>query len=235
MSTVLIECEGYLIQKRAFKNTGLIVTLLTENGELLSGIVHQGQKKNLALFQPYFINAYLREGLSLIHQLEAVKAGTSLNGEALFCGLYVNELIGRLGKGLKDAPDVYNAYQQVIDTLGSDGDKPREHPLRTFEFCLLEQLGFYMDFGVDVDGHSIVASERYLFSPDSGLKRVLDDNAYGAVSLLKGSDLLALIIKPLIDLSALKLAKWLNRQRINFLLEGKPLVSRQLFNRKTFS
>ena len=50
MTKSSINCEGYLIQKRAFKNNSLVATFLTNDGQLLSGIIYKGQKKSLVLF-----------------------------------------------------------------------------------------------------------------------------------------------------------------------------------------
>lgn len=229
MTKLLISSKGYLIQKRAFKNNGFILTLFTDKGELLNGIMYQGQKKNLALFQPYFIEVYVREGLSLISKIEPFDALTELKGESLFCALYINELIGRLAKGLQEAAEVYLAYQQAVIDLSKTKSCGYEFILRDFEFSLLAALGYHLDIEFDVHSCPILSDKRYFFNAGEGLTLMNEapndhDNRY-----INGAELHYLKTHDLADPKALKVAKWLNRQTINFLLDGKELVSRQLF------
>ncbi len=229
MTKQLIGFSGYLIQKRAFKNTGLIATFFTEQGELLSGILHGGQKKHLAIFQPYYGQVYLRDGLSLFDKLEVSEPANVLNGVLMFCGLYVNELLGKLGKGLNDASLVYQAYQVLLNSLSEDNI---ELSLRRFENILLEQLGFGLDTRFDVKGKPISKNLQYVLLADMGFRQALSNEQSSETCFcIKGEDLQALQNFPNVPPSILVLCKQLNRQRIHFLLEGRELISRQLFTK----
>lgn len=229
MTKSIVSSKGYLIQKRAFKNNSLIVTLFSEKGELISGIIYQGQKKKLVLFQQYYISLYEREGLSLISKLEALEPAYSLNGEALFCALYVNEIIGRLAKGLSDSAEVYEAYQNTLQSLSQCSELEFEYFLRHFELIFLKSLGYGLDFQTDSQGSPIQAMKSYVFKLGEGFIETYD-NSTQQLSLTKGSNILLLAQQPLSNIETQKVAKWLNRQIFNELLEGKALVSRQLFS-----
>jgi DNA repair protein RecO (recombination protein O) len=228
MTKSSITCNGYLIQKRSFKNNSLIATFLTDSGQLLNAIIYQGQKKALTLFCPYYLDVYIRDGLSLINKLESNGASKQLTDKALFCALYVNELVGRLAKGLFDGVEVYNAYQNVIIKLSSCTSEEFEKHLRIFEFIFLKHLGYELDFESDQHGEPINSAKLYQLTP--GLGFVITSYPINEISIFKGLDILNTDTVNFSDVSSLKLLKIINRIRIDYLLEGKKLQSRELFN-----
>lgn len=227
MTKKLIEFSGYLIQKRAFRNTGLIATFFTEHGELLSGIIHGGQKKNLAIFQPYYGQVYLREGLSLFAKLEISAPAHNFPGSLMFCGLYANELLGHLGKGLTEADSVYHAYQNLLHNPSTQAVEPN---LRIFENTLLTELGFELDFEFDVEGNSIQKTLHYVLLADIGFRKATSNELETEnVFLIQGEILSTLKNLDNAPHNSLSISKKINRYRINHLLDGKKLISRELF------
>lgn len=228
MTKTSIAIDGYLIQKRAFKNNSLIVTFLTSDGQLLNAIMYQGQKKSLILFCHYYLDVYIRDGLSLINKLEPYGKTKQLAEQALFCGLYVNELIGLLGKGLFDSSQVYIAYQNVITKLSSCQINEFENHLRLFEFIFLKHLGYELDFKADQNGLSIDQEQYYELIPTLGFAIGRNQNNN---FVFKGSELLNIDINKLSNKNSLKSLKIINRIRIDYLLDGKELQSRNLFKK----
>lgn len=222
----LVTFNAFLIQKRNFKNSSLIASFFIDEGELLQGIVYQGQKKKLMPFQPYFIGVYKREGLSKVTQIEGLTAPFSLTGAQLFCGFYINELMGRLARGLQGAKEIYLAYQRTIEQLNKPEDYNIERSLRLFEFYLFKHLGYGLDFCFDSLGQKIIASKTYSFIPERGFVSALEIEA----NRLLGKDILKLASLNLSSDGELRLAKYINRLMVDYLLEGQPLVSRTLFN-----
>lgn len=219
---------GYLIQKRDFKNHSIIATMLVNQGQLVKGLIYNAHKQGLMLFRPFFFECYHKQGLSLIHKLEPQGGLIELSDKPLFCGLYANELLGRLGAELQANDAVYSAYQRLLVQLKAEIQTAEqfEQSLRHFENVFLQALGYELDFCFDSNNEPIAADSSYQFCPSMGFIKYLGDQCQ---AVYNGHDILSLVANDL-SMASLKIAKQINRQRINHLLDGQPLVSRSLFS-----
>jgi DNA repair protein RecO (recombination protein O) len=146
-----------------------------------------------------------------------------LQGDAIFSGLYLNELIVRLLQPDDPHPAVFQQYSSTLLNLSANNNV--ELSLRDFEWVLLSELGYGFSLTVDSKGRPIQPNGHYHFIPDEGLESV-DQFQPGA---FKGEELLALSNAEWGKDGALKAAKRLMRQAYAPLLHGKPLISRELF------
>lgn len=223
--------EAIVLHIRAYRETSCLVDLLTrERGRirLLAKGVRRGRQSSGDL-SPFSRIRYTLGGrgeLRLLTSVEGVSGWLRLNGEGLYCGFYVAELLMRL-LPLEDAhPELYEEILGVIQQLGQ-GAGP-ERLLRRFERALLEELGYGLSLWEDVHGNPIEASAFYLYHPEQGAQRVSD-----APGGIPGSALLALASGDFANERDLLFAKKLMRTIIDRQLEGRPLRSRELF--QTFS
>ncbi|MFO6383369.1 DNA repair protein RecO, partial [Pseudomonas aeruginosa] len=80
-----------------------------------------------------------RGELKTVARLESAGIPNLLNGQALFSGLYLNELLIRLLPAEDPQPEIFAHYAATLPLLAEG--RPIEPLLRAFEWRLLEQLG----------------------------------------------------------------------------------------------
>ena len=140
-----------------------------------------------------------------------------IEGEALFAGFYVNELLVRLLPREDAMPDLFASYVQVLKALA--GDKAiHERALRVFEGELLEDLGY----GLPNDGKT--------YAWDAGEMRPLEElMSDGQDAIVIESSMLAkLKKKDFSDAATLAFAKKLYRAMIAHYVGDKPLNTRRI-------
>jgi DNA repair protein RecO (recombination protein O) len=97
--------------------------------------------------------------------------------------------------------------------------------LRSFEWRLLDELGYGFALDVDRQGQPIVATGLYRLQADAGLEAV----GQLQPGVFHGNQLLAMAEADWSAPGALAAAKRLMRQALAPHLGGRPLVSRELF------
>jgi len=222
------DAPAFVLHTVPWRETSLIVELLTrEHGRI--ACVAKGAKRPysalrgvLLAFQPILI------GFSGGHELRTLSAAqwfggmVGLQGDALLCGFYLNELLVRLLPRDDPAPLVFDAYAHALAALGLDA--PREAALRRFECVLLRELGYGLDFLRDVAAHPITGPQFYSMAPGGGLM-VADGADPQAVS---GYTLLDIAQGRFDSERTLLEAKRMNRMLLNTQLSGQPLKTRQI-------
>jgi len=242
MTTQVFTCKAWLLHSRPFRDTSLLVDLLTlERGRVAAiakGVRNARSKgrATLQLFMP------LQVGLAGKHELQALRSVEAIpgapfppSGERLFAGLYINELLVKLFHGHEAEASLFDAYEQVIFGLGAGGSI--EPLLRSFELQLLDCLGYGLQLDFDAESGEPVLSEAWYFlRKDGGLARQLqvpgDMLAREEAGLIPGREVIKLQQGRLDAPSTLKYAKRLLRTSLHRLLDGRELASRELFKRK---
>ena len=151
-----------------------------------------------------------------------------IQGERLFCGYYINELVLRMLHRNDPHEMLFGAYEFGLEGLVWESDL--ERTLRIFEKRLLQELGYGLHLSNDtLSGAAIESSERYRYVAELG--PVIDDGGEGAGVILHGESLQALRDEEqFTDLHRREL-KRLTRAALDRHLEGRPLHSRELFSR----
>lgn len=223
--------EAIVLHTRAYRETSYLVDLLTRDRgrlRLLAKGVRRGRQPSADL-SPFSRIRYTLGGrgeLRLLTSSEGVPGWQRLEGEGLYCGFYVAELLIRL-LPLEDAhPELYEEILSVLRQLG-EGMRP-ERLLRRFERALLDELGYGLSLWEDTLGNPIEADAFYHYQPEQGARRLSD-----AQTGVPGSALIALATGDFENQRDLVFAKKLMRRILDQHLEGRPLKSRELF--QTFS
>ncbi len=222
----------FVLHIRPYRDTSALVNFFSPNyGRftcVAKGLRGSGKSRQSwrAALQAFNLVSVTWQGRSELKTLLDVQeqARYSLQGKALFCGLYINELLERLLHANDPHPDIFVLYTQCLNRLVSGAGL--EESLRLFEFGLLEQLGYGLNFShCNRSGQAIRPDKYYFFFADEGL--VLADESVGARPF-SGAILLQLGNG---DFSgeALLAAKGLSRLALHNLLGDKPLRSRALF------
>ena len=140
---------AYVLHSRPYRDTSLLVDFFTLEQGKVSAVAKGARRPNSKLrssiqpFVPLQITWGGRQELKSLINAEPVAPTMLLQGNALLCGLYVNELLDRLMLPFDPHPQLYVYYQYVLNELLSGEDI--EGGLRTFEHRLLAELGLMPD------------------------------------------------------------------------------------------
>lgn len=220
---------GYVLHSRPYRETSLLVELLTLERGRVSAIARGARRPTARLrsalqpFQSLQLGWQGRHELKNLNLAETVEIAPPLQGRALLCGFYVNELLQRLLPGEEPYPRLFLYYRYVLNELRAGNDI--EGALRTFERQLLEALGFGLDLqAVDAEAH-------YRLQPQRGLVALSASVTSTADSSYPGSHLRAIADDRYDSVEVRRSAKRLMREALAELLGDKPLHSRTLFSR----
>lgn len=169
---------GYVLhQKPQGESRSLIYFFAQE-----TGVIHGVGKKNLPLFVPIQLIANGKHSLKTFSQSQIINFSQSLTGQGLFAGMYLNEILLKLLPVEEPMPELWQAYQQVIEKIAQlfQDASTQSHDLmmlkwqlRHFETLLFEQLGYGLDFLVDSLGNEIQSKQTYRYQLQQGFVPML--------------------------------------------------------------
>ncbi|KAB0548573.1 DNA repair protein RecO [Pseudomonas argentinensis] len=216
---------AYVLHSRAYRESSALVDFLTPQGRLRA-VLRGARGKAGSLARPFIpleLETRGRGELKNVGRLEAAGIPNLLNGEALFSGLYLNELLIRVLPAEDPHPVIFEHYAMSILALAQG--RPLEPILRAFEWRLLDELGYGFVLDSDVQGNAVVSDGLYRLEADSGFLPI----GHWQPGAFLGSELLAMAEADWSTPGALAAAKRLMRQALAPHLGGRPLVSRELF------
>ena len=227
---------AYILHARPYRDTSLLIDFLTPDFGRVTAVA-RGVRKNKTpkrqLLNPFSRLLICWQGktdMKLLTSFESDNHFLTLTANHLYSGFYLNELLVRLLPEMDRHNGLYFAYEQCLDSLCQQCDI--EPLLREFEFRLLAELGYGLDFGVDVRNHCEVNAQAYYeCHVQEGFFLAGDD--VPEQYLLKGEWLLAIAAGDYSDPSTRLAAKHLSRRMLKPLLGSRPLNSRQLFVNRT--
>lgn len=216
---------AYVLHSRPYKESSALVDFFTAQGRIRAVLrAARGKVGSIARpFAPLELELRGRGELKTVGRLESAGIPLLLTGEALFSGLYLNELLIRLLPAEDPHPAMLEHYGLTLQALAAG--RPLEPLLRAFEWRLLDELGYGFALDTDLAGQPIAPDGIYRLQPDAGLEPV----AQLQPGLFQGRELLALAEADWSAPGALGAAKRLMRQALAPHLGGRPLVSRELF------
>jgi len=229
------EDQAYILHTRPYKNTSMLVEAFCQQHGRLSFVVKGAKRKNSpmqGLIQA-FTSLYIVWGgqgeLKNLYKAEAISPHLSLNGDDLFAGFYINELIMYLLHKYDAHPELFLYYQQCLISLSEHQDIERS--LRYFELDLINELGYGVNF--QLDGHSgeEVSKERlYQYDFEIGVSEYRGDDP--SVLHISGDTLHALAKRNLSTPAQKSEAKRLLRRILEYYLDGRPIRAREFFQQK---
>jgi len=216
------QVAAFVLHSRPYRETSALVDLLTlEYGKVT--VVARGARRagsqlrhTLQAFTALAVRFAGKNELKTLHQAETVEVAASLNGNALLCGLYANELIERLLQPLESMPQLFLHYRILLNDLREANDL--EVSLRLFEKVLLKELGHWRDL-------SNCHHAYYRLNQQHELCHV-DDSSHAQFT---GQQLRAIEHDNFADESTKRAAKRLMRALLQHQLGERPLRSRELF------
>ncbi len=223
---------AFVLHTRAYRDTSLLVDLWTRDagriGAVARGVRQRkgGLRPLLNPFVPLLASWRGRTSLKTLTGAEANGRALRLQGQRLYSGLYVNELLVRLLPEGDPHPALYQRYLHSLEQLQSE-EALLEPLLRRFELCLLAELGYAPDLHRDVTGEPLQAGRLYRLEPHEGFVPVTVQRQ--AQNVFAGAQLLAVATGDFAASDAAASAKRLTRILLAPLLGSRPLKSRELF------
>lgn len=223
---------AYILHTRPYRDTSLLIDFLTPDFGRVTAVA-RGVRKNKTpkrqLLNPFSRLLVCWQGktdMKLLTSFESDNHFLTLTANHLYSGFYLNELLVRLLPEMDRHNGLYFAYEQSLNALQNKDDL--EPLLREFEFRLLTELGYGLDFTTDARNDcAIEARGLYECHVQEGFCSAGPD--IPEQFLLKGEWLLAIAAGDYSDPATRLAAKHLSRRMLKPLLGTRPLNSRQLF------
>lgn len=226
---------AYVLHRRLYRETSFLVELFTpEFGRLTvtakgARQVKGGSAGLLQPFTPLQVSWSGKGELMTLTQAEARGSVRLLQGDALFAGFYLNELLMALLQKWDAHSNLFNSYDQTL--LAMQAAPLDQRILRSFEKVLLNELGYGLmpsrEAKQDMD---FQPDKYYRFVPEQGFViSELGEDAKAKTSLFSGKSLLAIARDDWQEEESMRDAKRLTRFVLAPLLGGKTIHSRRLF------
>lgn len=224
-----------MLHQRPYTDTRLLIDLFTENAGRVSVVGRVPSKRQTGMFQNFQRLHVEYWGDSSLKTLRSCETATGifsrLSGQALYCGMYVNELLERLLPSEEACRELFHYYEAILPQLAQSHSRlEQESVLRHFEFFLLEYLGYAVVVDLCTETDAEVCEGRfYCFEAGAGVRPYRPDVGTDKADRIAGEHLLAMSRREFYDPAVLKSAKAITRQALRHLLGPKPLKSKELF------
>ena len=222
----------YVLHSYPFKETSLVVELFTRDFGRVAAVAKGARRPRSAMrgmlqyFQPLLGAWSGKLELKTLHSLEWYAGLLMLQGEALMCGFYMNELLLRL-LAREDAHEMlFDDYGLTLKALAA-GPSDSANILRRFELRLLQQLGYAVPLTHNIKDEAVLAEAQYFYVPEMGPVSLQHDYQENGVQL-SGKTLLDMDKDDYADVQTQQQSKQLMRLLISHYLGDKPLHTRQL-------
>ncbi len=227
----LDEQEAFVLHTYPFRETSLVVEAFSRSHGRVA-LVARGARRPassfrglLLSFQPLLLSWYGKSELRTLHRAQWQGGRPGLQGMALICGLYLNELLMRFLPRDDAHPGLYSNYSETLLAMGNHPDL--SGILRRFEIDLLNEMGYAPMLEFDAGSGEPVHAERvYTYELERG--PVLDSGNETYAVRLRGKTLLDMASGEYSDPVTQQQSKALMRMLINHHLGAQPLHTRRL-------
>lgn len=222
--------KAFVLHSRPFRETSQIVSFFSREHGRFSAVCRGGRGKGARglVVQPFSLLQISCTGKTDLKTLTSSEPleNRVIQGNNLYVGLYLNELLMRLVHEHEPHCELFDHYRFMTSTLMTDADI--ESYLRIFEFNLLHDLGY--GFALDRDsrtGEAVEATGFYVLEQGEGMRVSSADDNPGVV--IPGDHLQAMAAGDFSESAVRRSAKRLTRLALAPHLGDRPLVSRELF------
>jgi DNA repair protein RecO (recombination protein O) len=223
-SSRILDEPAFVLHSIAYKETSLVVELLTRNHGRVPVIAkgakrpHSALRATLLAFQPLQVAWQGKQDLRNLIRAEWIGGLASPRGDALLCAFYLNELLVRLLPRDDPHPEVFDTYLNGLARFASG--EPVSSALRRVEWNMLKNLGYAPDLKRDHHGQMISSEKRYQLGA-AGLVQAGSEGISGRIIELMADESWD-------DPAVWQPGKILVRQLLNRALDGQALNTRQI-------
>jgi DNA repair protein RecO (recombination protein O) len=222
---------AFILHSYPFRETSLLLEVFSRHHGRLPVVARGARRPRSTLrgmlmnFQPLRLAWFGKGEVRTLHAAEWQGGQPQLQGTALLCGFYLNELL--LNLMARDDPheNLFDYYQQTLQRLAHEQDHAAT--LRCFEKHLLQELGYALLLEYEADsGKPIIASAQYRYVIERGALPESADAPEGLTVL--GKTLQDIAVDDYRDPLSARQGKQLMRMLLNHYLAGKVLHTREL-------
>lgn len=223
----------YVLHTYPFKETSLVVELFSKDFGRIAAVAKGARRPRSAMrgmlqsFQTLSGAWSGKNELRTLHSLDWSAGLLLLQGEALMCGFYLNELLLRLLPREDAHEDLFDYYTQTLQTLMTAKDLA--NTLRKFELTMLQEMGYAVPLTHDENEVEIDPERTYRYEADYGANLSSDtlSTTQNGVQLL-GKTMLDMAQGDYSSVQTKLQSKQLMRYLLAHYLGDKPLHTRQL-------
>jgi len=222
---------AFVLHSYPFRETSLVIEVLSRQHGRVPLVARGARRPKSALrgllmgFQPLLLSWFGKHELRTLHGAEWQGGQPQLQGTALLCGFYLNELL--LNLMARDDPHerLFDYYQQTMLRLAQEEDHALT--LRCFEKHMLQELGYALLLENEADsGKPIVSTRNYRYILERGA--IADTNESSQGMPVAGKTLLDMDADDYSDVNSARQSKQLMRMLLDHHLAGKTLHTREL-------
>ncbi|GAB7527506.1 DNA repair protein RecO [Paraburkholderia sp. 2C] len=228
------EQPAFVLHSYPYRETSLILDVLSRDHGRLALIAKGAKRPHSALrgvlqtFQPLSLAWTGKSEMRTLTGAEWVGGMLPLAGDALLCGFYANELLVKFCAREDPHPQLFHHYVVTLTRLAHD--EPPVQVLRSFERVLLRETGYAMSLDRTVARKPVLATGRYVFDPERGVRDVRDASGDLPAQwpVVSGQTLLDMEQDDYHRAQTVAQSKTLMRFLLNTYLGGTPLATRQI-------
>jgi len=222
---------AFVLHSYPFRETSLILDVFSRRHGRMAMVARGARRPRSGLrgvlmnFQPLLLSWFGKGEVRTLHSAEWQGGQPYLQGTALMCGFYLNELL--LNLLARDDPheQLFDYYRATLYRLANEADHAAT--LRCFEKHLLQELGYALVLDREAGGAKPIQPELcYRYVVEQGA--LADDGNDSAGFPVFGKTLLDMAADEYADPATAQQSKQLMRILLNHHLGGKLLHTREL-------
>lgn len=226
----VIAQPGFVLHSYPYKETSLIVEVFARDFGRVP-LVAKGAKRPhsklrgvLQTFQPLQLSWSGKSEVRTLISAEWVGGLLPVEGSALLCGFYLNELLVKLLARDDPHPVLFDAYMSALNQLAHG--EPAGIVLRQFELQLLKESGVAGQLTeLGQGGEQVEPTRYYVFEPERGPRAAVASDTLPVVS---GKTLIDMEAGDYSDSVTQQQSKFLMRHLLAHHLGGVTLNTRQI-------
>ncbi len=223
--------QAFVLHSYPFRETSLILEVFSRNHGRVAIVARGARRPRSALrgllmgFQPLTLSWFGKHELRTLHGAEWQGGQPQLQGTALLCGFYLNELLLNLMARDDAHEQLFDYYQHTLQCLAGEADHAAT--LRRFEKHMLQELGYALLLEQEAGtGKPIDPDAHYRYVIERGAVAGTPDVSEGLA--VSGKTLRDMAADDYRDASSARQGKQLMRMLLNHYLAGKTLHTREL-------
>jgi DNA repair protein RecO (recombination protein O) len=226
----IVNQPGFVLHSYPYKETSLIIDLFSRDHGRVA-LVAKGAKRPhsklrgvLQTFQPLQLAWVGKSEVRTLVSAEWVGGLLPLEGAALLCGFYLNELLVKLLARDDPHAQLFDHYMSALNQLAHD--EPPAIVLRKFELSLLKETGVAGNLALCIQtGQPVDPQKTYVVDPERGARASMASDTSPSVT---GKTLLDMEAGDYSDSTTQLQSKFLMRHLLSHHLGGMPLNTRQI-------
>lgn len=222
---------AFVLHSYPFRETSLVVEVFSRQHGRVPLMARGARRPKSALrgllmsFQPLELSWFGKHELRTLHSAEWIGGQPQLQGTALMCGFYLNELL--LNLTARDDPHeiLFDYYRLTLQRLIQEVD--HASTLRCFEKHLLQELGYALLLAQEAGTDKPIEKDknyRYILE----LGAIPDESDSTGGLLISGKTLQDIAADDYTDVNTARQGKQLMRMLLNHHLGGVVLHTREL-------